>query len=105
MEFDKSNNFVLNLLNSKPSPIVAKWNPQREIFEGLKIRWTTQDCKLYEENNNQSEVVSHLSESEVVFVTDVSQNLCQKVKTPWGEGWVERRYLSDVSPTAKFAVK
>lgn len=104
LDFDKSYNITQNL-DSKQTSVVAKWNPQLEIFEGLKIRWINQDCSLYKEKNNQSEVVSYLQEGEVIFVTDNSQNLWRKIKTPWSDGWIEMGCLSAFSPTKVFPVK
>lgn len=105
LDFDESNNIIHNLLNSKPPQIIATWNPQEEIFEGLKIKWITKDSYAYKTPNQKSEKLFEYFENQIVFTSNdpgKTQNMWQKVRNSSGEGWVKTQLLSNVSPTKRF---
>lgn len=107
-DFDKSNNFVRKFTDSKPEQIIAKWNPQSEQFEGVKVKWIKKDCNLFKMPNTKSDVSSPLFENDLILAFEQGQkpqNGWQKVETGWSKGWVETKFLSNLSPTKKFPDK
>ena len=93
--------------------VLAKWNPKSEVFEGEGIYWVIGNCiGLYAEPNEISKVLVRFYEGEIVHSHEKSNDSrdgWQKIKVNtfegWKEGWIEKRYLSNSSPTKNFPVK
>ena len=107
-DFDKSNNIIRSFDNTPSEPILAFWNPRREIFEGQQISWINGDCMMYEKPDLKSEVILRLSEGDVIFNAESTEKLpdnWQIIQTSWGKGWIDKKFLSNTSPTKIFPEK
>lgn len=89
--------------------VVARWNPQREAFEGIDVGWVLADCvRLRAEPRSGSltkrllfrgEIVRILGEESVV---DESGREWRKVRHESEEGYLSVQYLSKTSPVKQF---
>lgn len=108
LDFDKSNNIILKFDNTPSEPILASWNPQREIFEGQQLSWINGDCMMYEKPDLKSEVIVRLSEGDVIFNAESTEKYpdnWQIIQTSWGKGWIDKKFLSNTSPTKIYSEK
>lgn len=102
---DDSNNFIRKFTSSKAPYLIAKWNPQNEIFEGVRGKWINQNCDWYDTSDSKNKILIPLTKNDLVLILDGeenSRNGWQQVETGWGKGWVETKFLSNLSPTKKF---
>lgn len=101
-------NYIVAATDEVNSRVAANWNPQREIFEGRLINWTTQNCKFYTKPNEKSKVLNTLSSKEVVVLSDKTNSKRKgwyQVKFMYEEGWINTNYLSKRSPFKNFPTK
>jgi CBS domain-containing protein len=112
--------------------LLGRWNPAREVFEGLRIGWITPNCvRIRAEPHSKAKVVGVALKGDIVRIVEDGQEIagddevegeasCEcppaiqsspKVTPPPGwrqvrlndtEGWVSTRYLSLTSPTKEF---
>jgi hypothetical protein len=96
-----SNVGEIDLGNGKTS----KWDPDREVFQGDGVAWTTDNCvPLHKTPDNEGEIVFSIYENNIVELLEKKGDW-QKINTDGAIGWVESRYLSNTSPTKIFPIK
>lgn len=85
---------------------VSRWDPDREVFVGNGIAWTTDSCvPLRKTPDANGEIIKALWEHEVVQLISKQGNW-QKVSWEGDDaGWIDSRQLSITSPTKIFTLK
>jgi hypothetical protein len=84
--------------------VVGRWNPKKEVFEGLSINWITADCVRMRAAPELNSKPLHLFFQHDIVPVDssASKQEWKKVKLGDQEGWINARYLSNSSPTKEF---
>jgi len=112
--------------------LLGRWNPEREVFEGVRIGWITRNCaRIRAEPHSKAKVVGVALKGDIVRIVEDGQEIagdeevegeasCEcppaiqstpKVTPPPGwrqvrlndtDGWVSTRYLSLTAPTKEF---
>jgi len=82
-----------------PDRIVARWNPQREYFEGSELYWVSApEVEVRVEPRPSAQSVMTLGKDDAVLVTfekgrPVREVAWLKIESEYGSGWVERDAL------------
>jgi hypothetical protein len=83
---------------------LSRWDPEQEVFVGNGIAWVSKHCAPLRKNPDaKGEVIRTPWEHDVVELLPERQGEWQKVKIDNREiGWMNRRHLSETSPTKIF---